>query len=111
MVQFGGNVLPRRSILVLIEFYDMSTTKIQRTRELAEKARSSHCGVYLTGPNQVEVLQDELPVESLNGENYLLAGFGNCRCASDAKAIRQFEGHARVPSVVDRIALGHETLQ
>ena len=27
------------------------------------------------------------------------------------KAIRQFDAHARVPSGVDRIALGHETLQ
>ena len=37
--------------------------------------------------------------------------FGNCRCASDAKAIRQFDGHARVPSGTDQVALGHETLQ
>ena len=56
-------------------------------------------------------MEDELRPESLTGENYLLASFGNCRCASDAKAIRQFDAHARVPSGVDRIALGHETLQ
>ena len=31
--------------------------------------------------------------------------------ASDAKAIRQFDGHARVPSGTDQVALGHETLQ
>ena len=49
--------------------------------------------------------------KSLNGQNFLLASFGNCRCASDAKAIRQFDTHARVPSGTDRIALGHETLQ
>lgn len=89
----------------------MALSKIERARELAQKARSSHHGVYLTGPNQVEVLSDELLNESLNGENYLLASFGNCRCASDAKAIRQFDAHARVPSGTDRIALGHETLQ
>ena len=89
----------------------MPTTKIDRARELAERARTSHHGVYLTGPNQVEVLDDELPESALSGENYLLASFGNCRCASDAKAIRQFDAHARVPSGTDRIALGHETLQ
>ena len=89
----------------------MSITKIERARELAQRARKSHHGVYLTGPNQVEVLEDELPAESLNGQNFLLASFGNCRCASDAKAIRQFDTHARVPSGTDRIALGHETLQ
>ena len=72
----------------------MSTTKIERARELAKRARISHHGVYLTGPNQVQVLEDELPSESLNGQNFLLASFGNCRCASDAKAIRQFDTHA-----------------
>jgi hypothetical protein len=89
----------------------MPTTKIDRAQELAKKARLSHHGVYLTGPNEVKVLEDDLPVASLTGENYLLASFGNCRCASDAKAIRQFDTHARVPSGVERIALGHETLQ
>ena len=89
----------------------MPITKIDRARELLEHARTSHNGVYLTGPNQVEVLEDELPTSALDGENYLLASFGNCRCASDAKAIRQFDAHARVPSGTDRIALGHETLQ
>ena len=84
--------------------------KIERARELANQA-CPHQGVYLTGPNEVKVLEDELRPESLNGENYLLASFGNCRCASDAKAIRQFDAHARVPSGVDRIALSHETLQ
>ena len=69
----------------------MPTTKIERAQELAKKARLSHHGVYLTGPNEVKVLEDDLPVASLTGENYLLASFGNCRCASDAKAIRQFE--------------------
>src|SRR6056300_1841503 len=89
----------------------MSITKIERAGELAERARKSHHGVYLTGPNQVQVLEDELPAESLDGKNFLLASFGNCRCASDAKAIRQFDSHARVPSGTDRIALGHETPQ
>ena len=40
-----------------------------------------------------------------------MQALANCRCASDAKAIRQFDAHARVPSGTDRVALGHETLQ
>ncbi|MEC8012678.1 MAG: hypothetical protein VX153_00470 [Verrucomicrobiota bacterium] len=111
MGQSGGNVLSGWTTRRLIARFFMSTTKIERARELANQARSPHRGVYLTGPNEVKVLEDELRPESLNGENYLLASFGNCRCASDAKAIRQFDAHARVPSGVDRIALGHETLQ
>ena len=66
---------------------------------------------FLTGPNRIEILTDELPETSFGGEEFLLASLGNCRCASDAKAIRQFDAHARVPSGADRIALGHETLQ
>ena len=86
--------------------------KLNRAQELAKKARLSHHGVYLTGPNEVKVLEDDLPVASLTGENYLLASFGNCRCASDAKAIRQFDAHARVPSGVPSASpSGHETLQ
>ena len=112
MEQPGRNVLSGRPTCILIfKIYFMPITKIDRARELLERARTSHNGVYLTGPNQVEVLEDELPTIALNGENYLLASFGNCRCASDAKAIRQFDAHARVPSGTDRIALGHETLQ
>jgi hypothetical protein len=83
----------------------------KRLIELKEAARSSHEGIYLTGADSIELLDDELPEASFGGEGFLLASFGNCRCASDAKAIRQFDAHARVPSGAERIALGHETLQ
>ena len=87
------------------------TSLENRTAELREAARSPHEGIYLTGADQIELLSDELPATSFDGENFLLASFGNCRCASDAKAIRQFDAHARVPSGAKQIALGHETLQ
>jgi hypothetical protein len=87
------------------------TSLEQRAKDLKVAAQSSHDGVYLTGPDQIELLSDELPASSFEGEGFLLASFGNCRCASDAKAIRQFDTHARVPSGVSQIALGHETLQ
>ena len=83
----------------------------ERAEELKAAAQSSHDGVYLTGPDRIELLSDELPAESFEGDSFLLASFGNCRCASDAKAIRQFDAHARVPSGVSQVALGHETLQ
>ena len=83
----------------------------QRAKDLKVAAQSSHDGIYLTGPNRIELLPDELPGSSFEGDNFLLASFGNCRCASDAKAIRQFDAHARVPSGVSQVALGHETLQ
>ena len=83
----------------------------QRAKDLKIEAQSRHDGVYLTGPDRIELLSDELPDSSFDGDSFLLASFGNCRCASDAKAIRQFDAHARVPSGVDQVALGHETLQ
>ena len=89
----------------------MAQTLKQRSDELLESARKTHRGVFLTGPNRIEILTDELPESSFGGKEFLLASLGNCRCASDAKAIRQFDAHARVPSGADRIALGHETLQ
>ena len=82
-----------------------------RVSQLRELARAPHKGIYLTGPDQIELKTDELPKDCFDGNNFLLASFGNCRCASDAKAIRQFDGHARVPSGTDQVALGHETLQ
>ena len=82
-----------------------------RVSQLRELARAPHQGIYLTGPDQIELKTDELPKDCFDGKNFLLASFGNCRCASDAKAIRQFDGHARVPSGTDQVALGHETLQ
>ena len=88
-----------------------TTSLEQRAEELKLAAQSSHEGIYLTGPDQIELLSDDLPSSSFEGEGFLLASFGNCRCASDAKAIRQFDAHARVPSGAEKIALGHETLQ
>lgn len=88
-----------------------SSSVLNRVSELRELARSSHEGIYLTGPDQIELKADELPIDCFGGDNFLLASFGNCRCASDAKAIRQFDAHARVPSGTDQVALGHETLQ
>ena len=83
----------------------------ERAVELLESARLEHQGIFLTGPNEIRLLSDELPGSAFDGTGFILAGFGNCRCASDAKAIRQFDAHARVPNGVDQIALGHETLQ
>ena len=88
MEQPGGNVLSGRSTCILIfKIYFMPITKIDRARELLEHARTSHNGVYLTGPNQVEVLEDELPASALDGQNYLLASFGELplciRCQSN----------------------------
>lgn len=83
----------------------------ERAADLLENARLEHQGIFLTGPNEIRLLSDELPASAFDGNGFVLAGFGNCRCASDAKAIRQFDAHARVPHGVDQIALGHETLQ
>ena len=82
-----------------------------RSEQLLKEARKSHRGVLLTGPNKIEILTDELPESSFEGDYFITASLGNCRCASDAKAIRQFDAHARVLSGAHRIALGHETLQ
>ncbi|MBU63120.1 MAG: hypothetical protein CMI26_11535 [Opitutae bacterium] len=83
----------------------------ERASDLLEYARLEHQGIFLTGPNEIRLLSDELPASAFDGKGFVLAGFGNCRCASDAKAIRQFDAHARVPNGVNQIALGHETLQ
>ena len=82
-----------------------------RTDTLLEQSREKHHGVFLTGPDKIELLVDELPSSVTKDNDFVLASFGNCRCASDAKAIRQFDSHARVPSGVEKVALGHETLQ
>ena len=82
-----------------------------RTNTLLEQSREKHHGVFLTGPDRIELLVDELPPSVTTEDDFVLASFGNCRCASDAKAIRQFDSHARVPSGVEKVALGHETLQ
>ena len=82
-----------------------------RTNTLLAESRQKHLGVFLTGPDRIELLSDELPRSVTTENDFVLASFGNCRCASDAKAIRQFDAHARVPSGVEKVALGHETLQ
>ena len=82
-----------------------------RTNTLLAESREKHLGVFLTGPDRIELLSDQLPSSVTTENDFVLASFGNCRCASDAKAIRQFDAHARVPSGVEKVALGHETLQ
>ena len=72
----------------------MARTLLQRSDQLREAARKTHRGIFLTGPNRIELLSDDLPESSFGGRDYLLASLGNCRCASDAKAIRQFDTHA-----------------
>lgn len=89
----------------------MTDGLLSRSSKLLNESKESHQGVFLTGPNQIELLSEELPSEVTTENDFVLASFGNCRCASDAKAIRQFDSHARVPSGVDKVALGHETLQ
>ena len=86
-------------------------TRQERTSDLLEAAQREHEGVFLTGPGEVRVLPDTLPPATFDGSGFVLASFGNCRCASDAKAIRQFDAHARVPNGTNQVALGHETIQ
>ena len=59
-------------------------TLLQRSDQLREAARKTHRGIFLTGPNRIELLSDDLPESSFGGRDYLLASLGNCRCASDA---------------------------
>lgn len=89
----------------------MNGSLASRSSSLLEESKKKHYGVFLTGPDQIELLADELPESVRTDNDFVLASFGNCRCASDAKAIRQFDSHARVPSGVEKVALGHETLQ
>ena len=89
----------------------MNNSLQSRTNSLLNESRQKHLGVFLTGPGKIELLSDELPPSVTTENDFVLASFGNCRCASDAKAIRQFDAHARVPSGVEKVALGHETLQ
>ena len=89
----------------------MNNSLQSRTHTLLEESRQKHLGVFLTGPDRIELLTDELPSSVRSENDFVLASFGNCRCASDAKAIRQFDAHARVPAGVEKVALGHETLQ
>ena len=87
------------------------SSRQERATTLLAAARCKHEGIFLTGPEEIQLLADDLPDTAFDGASFVLASFGNCRCASDAKAIRQFDNHARVPQGIDQIALGHETLQ
>lgn len=89
----------------------MNNSLQERTSTLLKESSEIHQGVFLTGPDKIELLSVDLPSEVTSDNDFVLASFGNCRCASDAKAIRQFDSHARVPSGVEKVALGHETLQ
>jgi threonine dehydrogenase-like Zn-dependent dehydrogenase len=89
----------------------MNNSLQERTSTLLKESGETHQGVFLTGPDKIELLTVDLPPDVTSENDFVLASFGNCRCASDAKAIRQFDSHARVPSGVEKVALGHETLQ
>ena len=89
----------------------MNNSLQERTDTLLKESGEIHQGVFLTGPDKIELLSVDLPSAVTTENDFVLASFGNCRCASDAKAIRQFDSHARVPSGVEKVALGHETLQ
>lgn len=80
-------------------------------KALQLKAHGPHRGLYLVGPGQLDFHEEALPQALLSGETILTASLGNCRCSSDNKAIKLFDKHARVPSGVKRIALGHESIQ
>ncbi len=76
-----------------------------------ERARLPHSGVFITGPGKLELIEDQLPESSFDGQQIITEALGNCRCSSDKKAILQFHDHARIPHTAERIALGHEVIQ
>ena len=83
----------------------------QRSAALLEASHQTHAGVFITGPSRIEIKEDELPQELFSDDYVITASLGNCRCASDGKAIKQFTQHARVPNDAQQVALGHETVQ
>jgi len=85
-------------------------TRSERASELLAASRSPHAGVFITAPETLELLEDSLPEAAYTDGSTITASLGNCRCTSDAKAIKQFTAHARVPSDAAQIALGHECL-
>ena len=87
------------------------TTAVERAGELFAESQQPHEGVFIVGPETLELRTDELPAAVYEDGSFLTASLGNCRCTSDAKAIKQFTAHARVPSNAAQIALGHEALQ
>ncbi len=87
------------------------TTRTEYAQKLAIQSRESHKGVFITGPSEIQLLEDDLPKNVFTGDHVVSYSLGNCRCASDGKAIKQFHQHARVPNDATQVALGHETLQ
>ena len=83
----------------------------ERSADLLKQSHETHNGVFITGPSTIAVLEDQLPEEYYNDDYIITASLGNCRCASDGKAIKQFTSHARVPNDATQVALGHETVQ
>ena len=47
-----------------------SSSVLNRVSQLRELARSSHEGIYLTGPDQIELKADELPIDCFGGDNF-----------------------------------------
>lgn len=87
------------------------TTRAERSAALLDASHQTHNGVFITGASQLEVREDTLPEELFSDDYVICASLGNCRCASDGKAIKQFKQHARVPNDAEQVALGHETVQ
>ncbi len=85
--------------------------KQERSAELLAASHATHNGVFITGASSLEVKEDVLPSELFSDDYIICASLGNCRCASDGKAIKQFTSHARVPNDATQVALGHETVQ
>ncbi len=85
--------------------------KAEYVEDLLGKSKETHKGIFMTGPSEIQLLEDNLPEEAYNDDNIMTYSLGNCRCASDGKAIKQFHGHARVPNDATQVSLGHETLQ
>ena len=89
----------------------MTTQIASYADELLAASKQPHNGLYITGPSSIELRTDSLPAEYFSDDYIITASLGNCRCASDQKAIKQFHAHARVPNDAEAVALGHETLQ
>ena len=85
--------------------------RAERSVDLLAQSHQTHSGVFITGPSTIAVLEDTLPDEYFSDAYVVTASLGNCRCASDGKAIKQFTSHARVPNDAAQVALGHETVQ
>jgi hypothetical protein len=88
----------------------VTSTRADRARELSKELREPRGGIFITGENRMELLDDEIPAEMMEGDFVLAASIGNIRCTSDDKAVRQFTGHIRIPPDATQIALGHETI-